>query len=386
MEHDATPAAERRKSSRTTLDKILYLNLEPHNGGIVLNVSDGGLAFHAIAPIQGGSPIRFWFSLAGGHELEATCEIAWTDKTKKVGGLRFTELAETTRVQIRDLLDDLKIPSKAETSPVYAPAQRRAPEPAPAPSLPAPRETVSAAVAEQPQPGPLPGFRKGDSHGPPYDLAYWVTPTPQDGSSISRSFGMGFLIVALIAVAAILIYVERQNLGAAFVVLGEKLEATAQRAPTQQAAAPTESAVAPGATSPTAPLAATAAPPAAPSVSEEQSTANTPATNAPQAKAGTAPTPPPAPPDGGQQDLAAAQRYLDGAGTSRSSATAAQFLWAAVEKDNIEAEFVLAGLYLRGDGVTKSCEQARVLLRAASSKGNAEARDDLANLYRDGCS
>jgi hypothetical protein len=94
------------------------------------------------------------------------------------------------------------------------------------------------------------------------------------------------------------------------------------------------------------------------------------------------------PPDlsgNGSQELAFAQDLLNGAGKERDSATAAQWLWKAVEKQNTAATVLLAGLYLRGDGVQKNCEQGRVLLDAAAVKGNKEAATLLRGLQAFGC-
>ncbi len=388
MEHAATPHAERRETPRTTLDKILYVNLEPHNGGIVLNVSDGGMAFQAIAPIQHAGPIRFWFSLAGGHDLEATGEVVWTDKTKKAGGMRFTNLPETTRAHIRDLLGDLPVVSRAQP----APAEEAGPKPARSPGgfasqrLPGPKEGPSLPPLASPAQMPS-GSRGGDLNGPPYDIDYWVTPAPEPRSPSARGFSFGLIVIALIAAVGISVYIERHGLGVALVSLGEKLAGTPQRPPEQQASAPVAVAVPPAPVA--APPAGTAEPanPAPPTA-----TATAPSNESAPTASGARDVPAKASPgqvepgDDGEEDLAAARRYLEGIGAPRSSGTAAQFLWAAVEKGNAEAEFVLAGLYLQGDGVTKSCEQARVLLRAASLKGNTEAAQSLANLYRNSCS
>jgi TPR repeat protein len=89
--------------------------------------------------------------------------------------------------------------------------------------------------------------------------------------------------------------------------------------------------------------------------------------------------------DLGEEDLALARRNLTVMPRHTSSATAAQYLWAAVEKGNVTAEITLADLYARGDGVTKSCDQAQVLLRAAARKGSSEASQKLAQMIRIGC-
>src|SRR4029077_8260162 len=89
---------ERRQAARTTMERHAYINIEPNNGGIVLNVSDGGLCFHSFDPVKRNGPIRFWFS--DHHQrIEAAAELAWMDETQK-GGLRFRALPAEAREQI----------------------------------------------------------------------------------------------------------------------------------------------------------------------------------------------------------------------------------------------------------------------------------------------
>jgi hypothetical protein len=87
----------------------------------------------------------------------------------------------------------------------------------------------------------------------------------------------------------------------------------------------------------------------------------------------------------GSQELALAQKLLSGPAKEHDSATAAQWLWKAVQKQNTAATVLLAGLYLRGDGVSKNCDQGHVLLDAAAAKGNKEAATLLRNLQAFGC-
>lgn len=88
----------------------------------------------------------------------------------------------------------------------------------------------------------------------------------------------------------------------------------------------------------------------------------------------------------GGMELATAEKYLNGTpNTTRDSAEAAQWLWKAVGKGNLEATLALSDLYLRGDGVPKSCDQARLLLDAAARKGTKAAAERLRNLQASGC-
>ncbi|MGA8762123.1 MAG: hypothetical protein WB562_04460 [Candidatus Sulfotelmatobacter sp.] len=90
--------------------------------------------------------------------------------------------------------------------------------------------------------------------------------------------------------------------------------------------------------------------------------------------------------EGGTDELARAQKYLNGApGDNHDSSEAAKWLWKAVSKQNMTGTLLLSDLYLRGDGVPRSCDQARLLLSAAARKGNAEAGQRLRNLRAYGC-
>jgi cell division septation protein DedD len=91
---------ERRLSDRKTLNPLPYINLPGDNGGLVLDISEQGLRFRATAPVEQTGPILFWFT-AHSNLIAGIAELAWTDETKKNGGLRFTQLPYNAREQIR---------------------------------------------------------------------------------------------------------------------------------------------------------------------------------------------------------------------------------------------------------------------------------------------
>jgi hypothetical protein len=92
---------ERRQDTRTTVNRLAYINLESNNGAIVLNVSNGGLCFHSVDPVRRSETIRFWF-LDHNHRIEADGRLAWMDETNKTGGLQFATLPAEARAQIHD--------------------------------------------------------------------------------------------------------------------------------------------------------------------------------------------------------------------------------------------------------------------------------------------
>lgn len=92
---------ERRHSARKIPEYLAYLGLPSNNGGIVVDISEGGVGFRAIAAVQADGPIHFRFAIDSAARIRAVGELAWIDETGKVGGLRFTQLPDEVRGQIR---------------------------------------------------------------------------------------------------------------------------------------------------------------------------------------------------------------------------------------------------------------------------------------------
>ncbi len=91
---------ERRQYNRKTLNPLPYINLPSDNGGIVLDVSEQGLRFRAIGPVEPSGPIDFSFT-ARSTLVAGMGELVWFDQANKTGGLRFTELPYKALEQIR---------------------------------------------------------------------------------------------------------------------------------------------------------------------------------------------------------------------------------------------------------------------------------------------
>jgi len=85
------------------METLVYVNLAPDNGGLVLNASAGGFGFQVVSPMQQARNIRFWCSPPGNRLIEAVGELAWTDATRKTGGLRLTAAPAEVREQIFNL-------------------------------------------------------------------------------------------------------------------------------------------------------------------------------------------------------------------------------------------------------------------------------------------
>lgn len=408
--------ADDRRSPRKVANTVHAFQLEPNNDAVVLNFSEAGLGFRARSPLmtQRG-PIRFSFSDSG-QQFEAIGELAWTDSTRKTGGLCLDSLPQVDLKRIQNWIDPAITPGRATTV-----SERAAPAPRefPLPATDQPRANAQATAQVNPEPNAQSDVRSGPSFALPN------TPPPQsaqpgfalfeDSPRTNRyswdpemsaaypprtKFFSGFLTGAFVAtlIAAILFFAFGEPAKSLRIQLGEKLGVVSspQTPPAAVPPVATPSAAGPSPTVPTESpessnaqaLPASGPPPIVGSDSKLSSAPPNIATGPPLSDNHAARAPEGLPPisgDPGDEDVVLAQRYLGSKSRPADPAAATRFLWAAVQQGNVKAEIILAGLFARGEGVTKSCEQARVLLRAAAEKGSSEASQQLAQIIRSGC-
>ena len=88
-------STERRQFARHQVKSLAYLDIGADNGGIVLNVSEGGLAVHAVAALPPEPTIGLRLQLPRSTKrLEAQAKVAWTSGSKKDAGVEFIDLSE----------------------------------------------------------------------------------------------------------------------------------------------------------------------------------------------------------------------------------------------------------------------------------------------------
>jgi hypothetical protein len=355
---------ERRQSPRTKLAEIAYIGMGPENGGLVLDVSDGGLSFHAVAPVQPAQSVRFVLSLRGQTRIEGAGEVIWTNELRTVCGLRFTSLSSGAREQLNACTNQIE----TRVAPPEEDLWRVAPAP-PQTEEGLPSLARESSANAEPVFAILPAdeaFPSGPEARLPWQkpLLFWI------------AFG---LLCAAITVVAF--------------IYGVHIGKTEINSAAQSAANPALSTEPPSL--PRAPAPASSATNGAHSVPNAAHT-NRPKTNdstatpsrGPRAEAFGAVAsgqPSETSSEAGKSELAAALSYLNGKNGQRNNSRAIQQLWAAVGKGNPTAEVILADLYLYGDSVEKNCEQGRVLLLAAKRSGNAQAKVRLDQLNANGC-
>ena len=367
--------SERRCAVRGRPEELSYIQFEPGGGGIVLNASEQGLAFHLAAPLRqlGPTPVRV--SPNPMQQIKLTAEIAWMDSTNKSGGLRFTELAEDAGNQIRQWLTQTNesetpdrkfaVPScerRGEASP-SAHALNETPEPLPpAPNLqqvmPALRDSTARSV---PRCCSIPTTRF--LPGPFSQEKQIAASQPQ----LQRALATGFLILVFVFMPILFLQNFRREIGGSLIRFGERLKGDAASSIPPQISNPgTESTP-----SFPHPIPETLANQASGQSGPAASTQTTEATTNSKGTRG--------------EDLQSARQSFAGVNTRRGRSGVARRLWSAVEAGDSSAEVALAELYLKGDGLPRSCEQALVLLRAASKSGNIEAIERLRRLNKNPC-
>ncbi len=100
---DSPHLGERRRFTRQRLSSLAYLDIGPDNGGMVLNLSETGLALQTFNPLIGQTRVGLRIQPPKSRErIQATAEITWLSESKREAGLRFIELAEDARVEIAE--------------------------------------------------------------------------------------------------------------------------------------------------------------------------------------------------------------------------------------------------------------------------------------------
>jgi hypothetical protein len=93
---------ERRRHKRILVSPQTFIKLGEHSAGIILNISEGGLALTSaeILTTDHLAPMRF--QLPGSQErIETNGEIAWITRSKTEAGIRFANLQKDSRKKIR---------------------------------------------------------------------------------------------------------------------------------------------------------------------------------------------------------------------------------------------------------------------------------------------
>lgn len=115
----AAATREARAQERRKLGPMAYVELGADNGGILLNVGEGGFAVQSALTFQAAElgELRFQIPQLRGW-LSARGRIVWISENKTVAGIQFLELPETARREIRKWVagKDIVEPAREESA------------------------------------------------------------------------------------------------------------------------------------------------------------------------------------------------------------------------------------------------------------------------------
>jgi hypothetical protein len=388
-----------RSIVRKRTQQLVYLELGRNNGGVMLNLSEEGCGFQAISPVERGTT-RFAFQISGGRRIAGEGEVAWTDGVGITGGLRFLDLSEEARRQIRTWLIDTNAPEELgegiEPATVsVANENSRANGGARSAESTTPRESRqyssfgSTGMLVEEAPPPAPGWM----HVPIDNLPSLENERERfpllrgdGGHSRSAAFWRG--VAGLMAAGAIaaLLATHQSEVGSSLIWLGETLSGKTKASGVVPAPVDKPTTASPT-TDPNANAAAAKASQdgtaKADAGLEPKEGSKTQEEMRPEERTPTKTEAAMKSPDRGVSVLEqqAAKPNID----TRYEGETVKSLWDAVQAGSVSAEVSLADRFARGDGVVRNCDQAKVLLRAAANKGNKDARLKLYVLESGGC-
>ena len=115
----STSAQSRRRfHARRKMEGLIYVDLGPDNGAILIDLGEGGLGFQSVVPVSLDQAVLLKFKVPGqGEPVEGYAEVAWLNGSGKGGGLRFVELTENARAQIRGWTGELGTPEPGARRP-----------------------------------------------------------------------------------------------------------------------------------------------------------------------------------------------------------------------------------------------------------------------------
>src|ERR1700733_11592995 len=112
----SVPASDRRAHPRQRIRSLAYVHLGEGNGGIILNISEGGIGVHAAEALdEGEGVISMGIEIPRSRKrLEVRGEIMWVGESRKEAGLRFVDLQGDALRRIRSWIAREESPGAAQ--------------------------------------------------------------------------------------------------------------------------------------------------------------------------------------------------------------------------------------------------------------------------------
>jgi periplasmic protein TonB len=145
---------ERRSQPRRRVLSLEYLDLGDSNGGIILNISEGGMYIQAVASLSADELSDLSFRIPdSGYQIETSGKIVWVGESRKDAGIQFINLPEEARLKLREWVA-AENSAHEEFRHTERPAGTRKPIAEPAPSMQKNERVVGTPQHDQPKAPP----------------------------------------------------------------------------------------------------------------------------------------------------------------------------------------------------------------------------------------
>jgi TonB family protein len=145
---------ERRSQPRRRVLSLEYLDLGDSNGGIILNISEGGMYIQAVASLSADELSDLSFRIPdSGYQIETAGKIVWVGESKKDAGIQFVNLPQEARLKLREWVA-AENPAAEEFRQMERPAAIHEPVAQPAPSARNNERVVATPQSDQPKAPP----------------------------------------------------------------------------------------------------------------------------------------------------------------------------------------------------------------------------------------
>jgi protein TonB len=158
---------ERRSQPRRRVLSLEYLDLGDSNGGIILNISEGGMYIQAVASLSAHERSDLSFRIPdSGYPIETSGKIVWVGESRKDAGIQFVNLPEEARLKIREWVAG-ENPAREEFRQIERPAGTHESVAEPAPSVRKNERVVATPQGDLPKAPP-------HSADPPVDRVSFI--------------------------------------------------------------------------------------------------------------------------------------------------------------------------------------------------------------------
>jgi TonB family protein len=150
----ASHIPERRSQPRRRVLSLEYLDLGDSNGGIILNISEGGMYIQAVASLSADELSDLSFRIPdSGYQIETAGKIVWVGESRKDAGIQFINLPEEARLKLREWVA-AENSAHEEFRQTERPAGTREPVAEPAPSMQKNERMIGTPQNERPKAPP----------------------------------------------------------------------------------------------------------------------------------------------------------------------------------------------------------------------------------------